>query len=88
VCSTEKCLKLYEYLKTIVIKYRFESEAAERYLGRIILELNENKNYDIDGDIMDLKRHYDCWTVNPYEKISGVYFVKKVQQKNENTVDQ
>lgn len=82
-----KMLQLYDYLKEIIIKVRFESCASERYLARIIWELNNFKNNDIDGDIRTLKeRHYYCWTVNPLDPATS-FFVKKVQQKNENTKD-
>jgi hypothetical protein len=79
--------KLYEITKQIKQTVRSESCAAERYLARIIWELNDYKNYDIDGDIRDLKNKYDCWTVNPYDKNINSFFIKKVQQKNEYTVD-
>jgi hypothetical protein len=31
-------------------------------------------------------RHYDCWTVDPLSPATSI-FVKKVQQKTENTID-
>lgn len=87
IISADKIELLYAYLKQIVITVRHQSEASERYLGRILLELNEGTNdYDIDGDISILKNKYDCWTVNPYGDINS-YFVKMVQQKNERTTD-
>lgn len=79
--------KMYEISKKIKIVVRAESCASERYLARILWELNDFRNHDIDGDIRILNNKYDCWTVNPYDRNINSFFIKKVQQKNENTVD-
>jgi hypothetical protein len=82
-----KLQTIYDMIKQIVIKVRWESCASERYLARLLWELNDFKNNDIDGDIRTLKdRHYDCWSVDPMAPSSS-FFVKKVQQKTENTAD-
>jgi hypothetical protein len=88
VVASKKVLQLYEYLKQIVVTCRWESCAGERYLARILWELNERKDCgDVDGSCSDLAvRHYDTWNVDVLEP-STSYFVKQVQQKNENTVD-
>ena len=87
--ASHKVRQLYEYLKQIVVKYRWESCGGERYLARILWELNDHRDCgDIDGSASDLAiRHYDTWNVDMYAPATS-YFVKEVQQKNENTVDQ
>jgi len=88
IVATNKVLQLYEYLKQIVVTCRWESCAGERYLARILWELNEHKDCgDIDGSASDLAvRHYDTWSVDVLSPATS-YFVKQVQQKNEHTVD-
>jgi hypothetical protein len=97
IISTTKCLELYNYIKDITITVRIESCASERYLSRILWELNNHKNNDIDGDIRYLgdswadKRNpspkYDCHSVNPYDDSITTFFVKRTQQKTETTQD-
>jgi hypothetical protein len=93
IVGGNKVLDLYEYLKTIIITIRAESEASERYMARILWELNDHNNFDIDGIIQQkLYEHaspakYDCGNVDPYAEISDIFFLKKVQQKNERTLD-
>lgn len=89
VVASKKLEQLYGYLTTIVQKRRHESEGAERYLARLLWELNERRDCgSIDGDCRDLpSKHYDCWRVNIYDPAT-THFVKTVQQKNEHTVDQ
>jgi len=87
ITSKKVVNKLYEYLTKIVITTRHQSEGSERYLGRILLELNDgHPTIDIDGDIGELIKKYDCWNVTPRNEINS-YFIKVVQQKNERTID-
>lgn len=89
IIASENIQRLYDILKTIVQKVRWDSCGAERYLARILWELNGFSNYDLDGDIRELAQSkYDCWTVDPYDENINSCFIKKVQQKTERTVDQ
>lgn len=97
IISSSNIVRLYDYFKQIVITNRTQSCAAERYLARIIWELNDYQNYDIDGDIRylgDEWNHqpnpdpkYDCHSVNPFDDNIRTFFVKRAQQKTENTLD-
>lgn len=84
----KKLEQMYGYLKTIVQRTRGDSEGSERYLARLLWELNDRRDCgDIDGDCRDLpQRHYNCWTVDVLGDTSS-HFVKRVQQKNEHTKD-
>lgn len=97
IVSTNKCEQLFNYFKDIVITVREESCASERYLARILWELNDYKNNDIDGDIRYLGYYwngqptpspkYDCHTVNIYDENIISFFAKRAQQKTEKTND-
>jgi hypothetical protein len=88
VVDSIKVKQLYSYLTSIVVLRRWESCASERYLARILFELNEHRDCGaIDGNCIDLTlNHYDTWNVNVYDNLK-TFFVKKVQQKTENTKD-
>jgi hypothetical protein len=84
-------LKVTDFLnvtKDIIITNRIESSCSERYLSGILYYLNDYIMDSIDGDIELHNLKYDCWNVNLIEdNISERFFVKKVQQKTENTAD-
>ena len=74
-----------KFTNHIKITKKIDSEAGERYLARILYELNNHKNFDIDGSYYSLK--YDCRFTNIYNKLDEYYFQKINQSKNENTLD-
>lgn len=84
IINQNKIYTIKEILSKIKIKIRKESEASERYMGRILWELNNKKNSDIDGTINELD--YYCHTVD-IRKETKHFFCKKAQQKNERTVE-
>jgi hypothetical protein len=76
--------KMLDFFKNITIVNRVGSMASERYLGRLLWELNDRKHFDIDGDVNNLS--YYCHTVDAYSNINN-FFCKISQQKNENTLE-
>jgi hypothetical protein len=74
----------------INITVRAESCDSERFLSGILYRLNNDRIDSIDGSIEPENLGYDCWTVDlVYQNIQpSRCFVKKVQQKNENTIDE
>jgi len=89
IVSKNKVLDLYNLLYNIIIVNRHQSEGSERYLGRILFELNNHKNYAIDGNdnnyVIDGVTH-NCLSVNVFDNINK-FFCKTCQQKNERTIE-
>jgi len=88
VVSTIKVHQLLGYLEQLTIQRSVEREVSERYLARILWELNEYINTDIDGNISNLNQHYDCHTVDIINSTTPTYFVKRAHQRTENTPEQ
>lgn len=89
IISNKRLLDLQQYLQQIIIKTRHESEASERYLGKILFELNNHRNYAIDGrnnTFIVNNLSYDCHNVDVFSN-TDKYFCKKAQQKNERTIE-
>jgi len=80
--NTSKTLELFSYFSKIKIVNRVQSCDSERFLARIIYELNEGENYSLDSDFLSLK--YDCHSVDIRSNVEH-YFVKRSQGKTELT---
>ena len=84
ILHKSKIINFYNYTKDIIIVNRFESECSERYLPRILYELNNHKNYNIDGFMYDIK-------YNVHSKYIDTdifsFFEKKIQGKSESTIE-
>lgn len=81
----KKFLELTNHTKLLL---RTDSEGAERYLGRILFELNDYKKYDIDGYYLKLKYNIYKSNMKEYDQsVTGYYFQKQMQSKKEYTPD-
>ena len=87
VAEGNKIPELLSYIDKVKISTKDESCAAERWLARVVYELNEKgKHWDIDGNLDHKRRKYNEWTVDVMSDVPS-YFVKSIQQKTEYTVD-
>lgn len=89
IVSNKKLVTLYDLTKDIIITNRRESMASERYLGLILFELNNQKNFAIDGpdnNYLINGKSFNCLEVDMYSDVNK-YFCKVCQQKNETTRD-
>jgi hypothetical protein len=53
VYNKTKIHELFNYIKNIVVTSPIEAEQSERYMGRIIYELNNHSTFNIDGYMYD-----------------------------------
>ena len=83
ILHNSKIMEFLDITKDIVITIRTESEYSERYFGAIIYYFNNNKYYSMCN--IDNGLSYDCCTVNLIEDSVIECFVKRIQQKTENT---
>jgi hypothetical protein len=81
VIKSTKINDLLHYLNQIVIKERWQSCAGERYMARILLELNDGENYSLDCDLREVASKYDCHSVDLFSDLP-VFFAKRSQAKN------
>ena len=82
VLHRSKVLSFFEILKDIKVITRVDSEDAERYISAVLYYLNDNKISDIDSYL-----RYSPWTDDPMHMKVDNYFMKKLQQKTQNTED-
>lgn len=86
VVEKSRLNKLHSLISKAKVTNKHESGACERWLARVIWELSDGKNWDIDGNITKLRTKYHEWTVDVFGHVP-TYFVKRIQWKNENTKD-
>ena len=86
ILHRSKVLEFLDIVKDIVITKRVESVYSERYLSGILYHLNNRIIADIDGDMERLEYNNQKVSII-YDNIPNHYFVKRAQQKNEDTVD-
>jgi hypothetical protein len=86
VISTSKTIQLFDYIKQITIIDRDQSCASERYMARILLELNDGESHSLDCDLDDVTNRYNCHSVDLLSNVQS-FFAKRAQQKTEKTTD-
>jgi len=92
VINASKINDLYYIIKDIIHINRWDSIAGERYMSRILYELNNKNNFSICGDNLDFpeKDYYICANDGTLEQImttSQCYFIKHAQCKTHETPD-
>jgi len=90
ILHNSKIEAYYNIVKDIVVTSRQNgSTQSERFLSNILYHLNNNKYISICGDIDTISSlGYDCWNVDIENSNVDNFFVKKIQQKNETTLDE
>ena len=87
VLHKSKINNFLDITDNIIITSRLQSSESERYLSSILYYLNNFKMTSLDGELTDVINFYDCWTVDIFNNTSSTFFIKRVQQKTENTID-
>lgn len=85
VLQKSKILDYFEITRDVVITTRSGSEEYERCLSLILYYLNNKVKCSLDGCVTQV--NYDYISGNIYDNNTTRYFIKKLQQKTENTVD-
>jgi len=86
VLNKTKVIDYLNIVKDIIIVNRNQSEASERYLSGVLYYLNNHIMTSINN--INSSKKYDCWNIDLInDSFPGIYFVKRVQQKNERIID-
>lgn len=88
ILHSSKIIPFMDIVKNILITSRDDSSSGERFLSGILYRLNNNIIENIDGDMNEINNHYNGYNIDLVnDDVKTVYFVKKLQQKTEKTVD-
>lgn len=82
--------KFMDYTNHFILLTKGDSGMSECFLARLLYELNNNKNYDIDGlfNYTNKNIHEGDLNINfDINQFKDYYFVKILQRKNENTTE-
>lgn len=75
-----------KYTDTFKLLTKYDSGISEDFLARVLYELNNHKNYNIDNDYNYNKNMFEG-NLNENIIVNDYYFVKILQRKNESTPD-
>lgn len=81
VCRKNKIILLFNYIRNIIIKTKNDSATAERFMARIIYQINSKRNFNIDGELGDYEKKNDTNSFDFDYNNNKVYFQKKHQYK-------
>jgi hypothetical protein len=82
VCRQNKILTLFGYIKNMILKTKMDSESSERFMAKIIYELNSKRNFNIDGFLPKYEITHDQSSNTHIDNMNKkVYFLKKHQFK-------
>lgn len=83
VLHQSKLAEYYSLIRNIVTLTKHESGCTERYMSPILYHLNNNRIYQLDA----IYPPYNIFTDNPFIIDVPLCFVKRIQFKDEFTVD-
>ena len=86
VCTSTALKKIYDYTHKIKVTTNWDSQVCERYMGKVLKHLNNNRDFSIEGNNSAIDRIYTVATVSvkdPESKKKCVAFLKKSQAKTE-----
>lgn len=78
-----------KYTNSFILNSKDDSGLSEDFLARVLYELNNHKNFDIDGLYNYNNKNINEGELrNDYNDINEYYFMKILQRKTENTIDE